>query len=237
MACLPEKTGIFPWILPLTLQRVSSEQKGHELEFEQLDHLLNQPETPFSQALCCLVTDSLYPVISNREMASRHDRLVWTFRARANRKFYAPAPVGETRKKYGPKMKLNAPETHLPPQEQGDFLKTTSNDQKQFVKYKRWNHLLLRGSRKFKGYLHPVDLVQYEVFDLNGVALFQRPLWLAVSGKRRSEISSQRAYQSYGQRYDLAHFFRFGKNHLLMDQFQTPEVKHEESWWQIVLLA
>ena len=45
------------------------------------------------------------------------------------------------------------------------------------------------------------------------------------------------AYQAYCQRYDLEHFFRFGKTKLLLDRYQTPCVEHEEHWWQVVCLA
>ena len=44
-------------------------------------------------------------------------------------------------------------------------------------------------------------------------------------------------YESYRQRYDIEHFFRFGKQKLLMASFQTPDVNHEEKWWKIVQLA
>jgi hypothetical protein len=39
------------------------------------------------------------------------------------------------------------------------------------------------------------------------------------------------------QRYDLEHFFRFCKQKLLLDKFQTPDDKHEEHWWRLVTLA
>jgi hypothetical protein len=35
----------------------------------------------------------------------------------------------------------------------------------------------------------------------------------------------------------VEHFFRFGKQRLLMASYQTPEVQHEENWWQIAQLA
>ena len=62
-------------------------------------------------------------------------------------------------------------------------------------------------------------------------------MWLVVIGKERKQISPLIAYQSYRQRFDMEHFLRFGKQRLLMTQFQTPEVKHEENWIRIVLLA
>jgi hypothetical protein len=45
------------------------------------------------------------------------------------------------------------------------------------------------------------------------------------------------AYQSYRQRFDIEHMLRFKKQRLLMGEYQTPEVEHEENWIQFVMLA
>ncbi len=37
--------------------------------------------------------------------------------------------------------------------------------------------------------------------------------------------------------YDLEQFFRFGKQKMLLDRFQTAEDVREETWWQLVHLA
>ena len=47
-------------------------------------------------------------------------------------------------------------------------------------------------------------------------------------GERRIELSLLDIYEAYLQRYDLEHFFRFGKQKLLLDKFQTPDDQHEE---------
>jgi hypothetical protein len=56
-------------------------------------------------------------------------------------------------------------------------------------------------------------------------------------GDRRMELSLLDIYEAYLQRYDLEHFFRFGKQKLLLDKFQTPDDQHEEHWWRLVALA
>ena len=56
-------------------------------------------------------------------------------------------------------------------------------------------------------------------------------------GERRKELNGYHIHQSYQQRFDMEHYFRFGKQKLLMTAFQTPEVEREENWWQIVQLA
>ena len=84
---------------------------------------------------------------------------------------------------------------------------------------------------------HPFTLVKIRWYNQKGEALFQKPLWLIVMGDRRMELSLLDIYAAYLQRYDLEHFFRFGKQRLLLTAFQTPETKSEENWWQIVQLA
>ena len=100
-----------------------------------------------------------------------------------------------------------------------------------------WHDMLIRGKHDIPMHEHPFTLMRITVKDSNGEAVFKRSLWLIVIGKRRLEISPYDAYQAYRQRYDIEHFFRFGKNKLLMNSYQTPDVGHEENWWEIVGLA
>jgi hypothetical protein len=71
----------------------------------------------------------------------------------------------------------------------------------------------------------------------SGELLFKRPLWTIAAGNRRNELSLYEMFNAYRSRFDIEHFFRFGKQRLLMDKFQTPDVNHEESWWQLVMIA
>jgi len=82
-----------------------------------------------------------------------------------------------------------------------------------------------------------MSIVRIRWLDAEGKAVFTRPLWLIICGKRRAELSSEQIQQAYSQRSNLEHFNRFGKQRLLMTDFQTPDVQREENWWQIVQLA
>ncbi len=75
------------------------------------------------------------------------------------------------------------------------------------------------------------------MLDTEGKPVFKRPMWLIVMGKRREEVSLTEAWKAYGQRVDLEQYFRFGKQKLLLNTYQTPDVEHEENWGQIVQLA
>jgi hypothetical protein len=50
-------------------------------------------------------------------------------------------------------------------------------------------------------------------------------------------LSATDIYEVYKQRFDHEHFFRFGKQKMLLDGFQTPDDAREEKWWQLVHLA
>lgn len=56
-------------------------------------------------------------------------------------------------------------------------------------------------------------------------------------GERRSEITLLHIFHAYQRRYDIEHFFRFGKQRLLLDRYQTPETEREEKWWLMSHLA
>jgi hypothetical protein len=84
---------------------------------------------------------------------------------------------------------------------------------------------------------YPFTLVRVVRYDAEGKLLDHRPLWLIVIGERRHELSLPNSFDAYRQRFDLEHFFRFGKQKLLMDACQTPEVDHEENWWQLTHIA
>jgi len=60
---------------------------------------------------------------------------------------------------------------------------------------------------------------------------------LIVMGARRHELTLTHIYQAYTARFDIEHFFRFGKQKLLLADFQTPDVQREENWWQVVHIA
>ena len=67
--------------------------------------------------------------------------------------------------------------------------------------------------------------------------VYRRPLSVMITGARRREVSSQDAHIAYGRRYDIEHFFRFGKQKLRLVNSQTCETRHEENWHWMGLLA
>lgn len=243
VAHLPDDTEVAKkhWIIPLSAQRVQSHQKGNEVGMEQVKNLID--ELDLKDHLSLSIGDSLYGTQACRVAVTKEDNWVHLFRLNSTRNVFAPPPVtnstrGAGRKKeFGDKMRLNDPSTHPPCDDQTQTTWTTRKGKVYDVEIRRWKNRLLRGSRQFRSALHPMHVIQVIVNDKEGKPLYQRPLWLAVLGKRRDEMDLIQCYENYVSRYDIEHFFRFGKRNLLMDAYQTPQVEHEEHWWQLCLLA
>ena len=100
-----------------------------------------------------------------------------------------------------------------------------------------WKQKLLRGTRAFKSFEHPINVVCFEMRDAQGNAVFKNKCWVAVLGKRRDDMSAMDVCEHYRSRYDIEHFFRFCKTKLLINKYQTPDTTHEESWWSLCLVA
>ncbi|MDA1197323.1 MAG: hypothetical protein O2779_05165 [Nanoarchaeota archaeon] len=101
----------------------------------------------------------------------------------------------------------------------------------------RWNDVIVQGSNDERTHEHPFDLLRVKVIDKNGKPVYRRPLWLMITGLKRKKVSSKDSYLSYGRRYDIEHFFRFGKQKLGLVNSQTCETRHEKNWHWIGLLS
>ena len=144
---------------------------------------------------------------------------------------------GAGRKKtYGQKMVLSDSATHKDPEFTAS-LTFEGKKQRVLVELTQWNNLLIRGSEAFRSAMYPINLIRCIVKDEEGKSIFKRPLWIGVMGKRRHELDCEFVYDAYRQRYDIEHFFRFEKQKLLLNSYQTPDINNETSWWKFVPLA
>lgn len=227
------------WCLPLSVERIQSHQKGNEKGMDQLNKLLST--LSLDDKLVIHVADSLYGTEPCRQSAMASSNLAHIFRVNSTRNIYQIAEKTDKRsgrhKSYGTKMKLNDTKTHIVPDDEQSFSIQTPRGYQRTVTIKYWRELVFRGSRKFKGHTHPISVLQISVTDDNGKPVYKAPLWLGVSGDRRDEITLRQAYEYYARRYDIEHFFRFGKNKLLFDAYQTADIVHEENWWHFAPLA
>ncbi|HQS83512.1 MAG TPA: hypothetical protein PLY23_01180 [Alphaproteobacteria bacterium] len=157
-------------------------------------------------------------------------------RARNNRNFYYPCkPTNELKKRkrgrpkqYADLHKLNKDAIGREPYESFKFEPKSKKGKTQIIEIDCWNSLIMRGSQQEKGSDCIFHLMRVRVYKEDGTFLFKRLLWLIVSGEKRMTLSLLDVFTIYRQRFDLEHFFRFGKIKLLMNKSQTPDATFEE---------
>ena len=244
IAYLPEKmSGAPPWVVPLVTRRVTSAEKESSVAAEHLVTVFGDESLPWHSQLSVHVADSKHSTPEYRHTAAQYKDLVTVARVRSNRVFYqqyhpAPGkpPPGRPRS-FGERFALKEPDTWPQRDEEIETSYTSRRGRSYTVKIECWHDMLMRGKREYPMHNCPFTLVRIRRYDAQGNLAFKRSLWLIVSGARRRELSLIEIWNVYRQRYDIEHFFRFGKQRMLMVAYQTPDVEHEENWMQLVQLA
>lgn len=244
VAYLPEKASATtpPWLIPLSCTRIDTTQNAERVGMEQIAACM---KSQGDSELCVSLGDTAYGSPLCLAIAKNNANQVHISRCRNNRKFFYPHKLGETLsikkrgrpKAYGDIYQLNDATTWREPDESIGFSKPNTKGKIQIIKIDSWGEVIMRGKKGAKLSDYPLRLLRVQVYKESGELLFKRPLWLTVAGKRRMELSLPDIFNSYRQRFDIEHFFRLGKTRLLMDRLQTPDVRHEESWWQLVMIA
>ena len=227
------------WLLPFSVERVKSQEKGHEVGIDQIEGFINQCD--LNDKLLVSIADSKYGTQYCRGKVSEHENWVHLFRFNSTRNVYArvidESEGAGNKQRYGDKMKLNDTSTHYMAHDELQKTITMRNGKVCTLTIKCWYNQVLRGSRDFKGYEHPLTLFQVSLTNAEGENVYKNPLWLGLCGQRRAEVTLEEAFNYYSSRYDIEHVFRFGKDKLLFDAYKTPDVNHEESWWKLATLA
>jgi len=235
------------WVVPLSVERVSTDQDKELVGKEQLRELLNDPQMPFHGRLCVSVGDSSYSKPACLAAEREHRNLVSVTRVRSNRVFYRryEAPPDEPPRRghprwYGERFALREPETWGPPEERATVMLTNQRGQEYRAELRAWHNLLMRGQRKPKKlpmHRYPFTLVCVQLYRADGTKVYRRPLWFLIMGEHRADILVEDAYAAYDQRFDIEQGYRFCKQRLLLSGYQTPVVDHEQRWWRLVHLA
>jgi hypothetical protein len=160
----------------------------------------------------------------------RSDRLVF-------KKNGSIAPTVGHPKWYGDEVKLNDKSRSIDPDKVRVFDSQTKKGKNIKVTVEIWGHMVFRGTKDYEAHKYPFTLYKIELTDDLGKAIYSHPLCLSVYGDRRDELEDEIVKLIYLRRFDLEIFFRFAKRNLLLDNFQTPDVRHEESWVTISSLA
>jgi hypothetical protein len=246
LAYLPDKRpGIEPaWIVPLIWRRISTQESELAVAVAQVATLLADAHLPFHNDLCVQVDDSRYSTPAFLHPVAQHANLVTIARLRGARTLYRPAaPVAANDRQaghprwYGAPFALHQPATWGPPAQTVETTHTSRRGRTYTVQIQAWHDLLMRGTRKHAMHAQRFTLVRVRLLNADGQPAFKRDLWLVVLGARRQELTLLEIQQAYVQRFDLEHFFRFGKQRLLLTDFQTPDTERETNWLELVQLA
>ena len=231
-----------PWVVPLAVRRVQSEENAQQVGLEQLRALL--PELPDLQGVTLCTADTAYSQPEFLLALAEMEDVVGLIRLRSNRVLYRPYrhPPGEPRPRghprwYGEKMKLNDRSTWLTPDREWQIPAQTHHGQERILRIRVWSEMLMRGKKGYPMHQHPFILLCYELLRPDGTAVYRHPVWLLLFGKRRHEVFPPDGVHGYFRRFDIEHFFRFCKRRLLMTRFQTPDTRTEEKWPALVQLA
>lgn len=242
-----------PWNLPLSMRLVPFEENKNSFTARQVNDLMEDGALPFRKELTVNALDSNY---SHPEyIADTHcqPNLVNVVRLASNRKVWKMLDgaarlqrrQGNQDKRgadavFGQAFHLNKPGewAGLPADKAERFCTKLSNGKQCEVEVSVWEGMLLRTKRGKNMKDKPFRLVEIRLLDAGtGQPLFQKEMWLGVWGARRTELSGEEIYHAYRHRYDIEHFFRFGKQRLLLDDYQTPDEEHLENWLEVVSLA
>jgi hypothetical protein len=243
---LPEQSSScenIPWMLPLSVRRVATDSNGISVGIEQLDTVLPS----FGTELVVTLGDTAYSTPKFIQGNNKHENAILIARLRGDRVLNhkaAPKVLKQTNRRtpghelwYGDEFNFKDATTWGEPSEIVSTIFTTRKGKKFTAHIEGWNDILMRQKKGIPLNEYPLRIIRITITDEDGNSVYKRPMWLMVSGKRRQELSLIQIWLSYKRRYDIEHFFKFGKMQLLMDKFQTPETAHEESWWQIASLA
>ena len=243
---LPERAGKASshWVIPLNTKRANRNNK-EKIGALQVQELLEDKGLPFHDQLCVEVTDCGYSKPAYLSANRDKKNLITITRARSNRIFYRqPKEVNSSGRGhpnwYGDRFSLRNPDTWHTPDETITTTLTSRRGKKYRIEIQAWYNLLMRGKCK-KARIpmqnYPFTLVWVSQYNEEGELVFVNPMWLIVMGEQRRKLSLLEIYEAYRQRYDVEHFFRFGKQKMLLSHYQTPETNHEEKWWNLVHLA
>jgi len=242
---LPERRGPHSprWVNPLEVQRVTRHNQ-EAVTIQQVCSLLEDPQLPFHKELCVQVGDTKYSTPTYLAALMDKTNLITIVRSRSNRVYNFQAPSAATPHRghklwYAGRMDLKDPSSWPQPDAQADFTLTNYRRHTNRVEMLAWDKLVMRDQYQpvpLPLHRYPFTLIRVRLFNARN-ELLEKPLWLIVIGAKRDQISLPDILEAFLQRSDLEHFFRFAKQRLLLDRFQTPETAHEENWHHLVHLA
>jgi len=249
------------WSLPVSIKRVSCTQTASQTAIAQLSDLFCDEDLPFGQASMVINTlDSAYGNPAYLANVYNKANLVNIVRMRQGSKVYplsVQSGTGGAPKIYGEKLHL-IEESRMytfkyKGEEKQSYQKTilslevsenlcfetvTAKGKPIRFEVKRFNNMMIRTKKGHNMKDKPFDLLVCKAFDIErDKPLFKSPMWIGIHGEKKQEITSLNGIQKYLHRYDIEPFFRFAKQKMMLDKYQTPSLQNIENWMLIQQLT
>jgi hypothetical protein len=239
---------------PLMMERLEVESDKNAEILRQIDFVMKHSNMPFKDMLTLFNGDTAYgkaviiaPLYEYEELIGifrmRSGIKVWSFFNGEQKKGGAPTIYGEkyylrteTREPLGKNIELGI--GSLSPNESDGYEMTMKNGREITVEINRWCNMLIRSKKEAKMKDKPMDIVQIMIRDKKTKKIiFNRPMFLAVIGRCKGDVTCREIQESYRQRFDVEGSYRFKNQNLLMNRLQSPEIKHQDKWLRIVMLS
>lgn len=242
-----------PWNPPLSMRLVPFSVNKNSFTAGQVNDLLKNKDLPFYGELVVNTLDSNYSSPEYIVPTHAHSKLVNIIRIPSNRNVWRQLTTAQIKEKrdgngdnrgansvYGEKFKLSKITEWGKDNRQHvlTYGKVLANGRKVLVRVEIWEDMMIRSKRGHSMKDKPFRLVRVRLLNPETEEpIFKKSMWLGVWGKERKELDAEEISWAYCNRYDIEHFFRFGKQRLLLDKFQTPDEEHLQNWMEVVSLA
>lgn len=247
------------WSLPLMINHIPLDQTPNQVAGYQVCSLMGDENLPFAHHPIVVNTlDRGYGAMY-LQLVKKIGNLVSIINLRHSSKVYVPAYSGG-KKVFGQcyhligsscvKIFNKHPKTGQPysvsqksicerPADDSISYKTNlKNGRAVIVNLRRYNNLWWRTKQGINMVDKPFDILCVKVLDsITLKQVFPRPLFVAAVGEKRAELSMRDIYEDYGSRYDIEPQFRFAKQKLFLQAFQTCIAQHLHNWMNIVMMA
>jgi DDE superfamily endonuclease len=249
------------WSVPLLINRVKSEQTTIGLTIEQVQTLFDNEELGLDEHLVVNTLDSYYGQPAYLANTYKHANLVNNTRLRSSMTVYSPSTKGASKGRpafYGTKFNLRSSTGDFklkrkdkeytvrqvsifdhPHDDYQEYAMVMKKGRAVIVQIHRWNNMLLKSSKGHDMKDKSVDILSVRFVNDDKIQkpVFNKEMYLCLSGKRKDEIQTIEAQQDYRTRWDIEPSIRFAKQQLLLNDFQTPDIQHLDNWMLIVQLA
>lgn len=250
------------WQLPLSMQRVATDQTPVQTVVAQLTQLFQQVDWGLcSASLVINRLDRAYGQAAYLAPSHTHANLVNIVRLRQGQKVWQPAPRAQT----GGRPAIYALQPHYllaqsrtqtyrrkgqvfhkeqpslfacRPDEQLTLGQYTTQKRKLRLELYRWKGLLFRSKNGHQMSDKPLDIVAIRTYDaLTGELVYEQPMFMGICGSLKDQLSLGQIMEEYQGRYGIEPFFRFSKQNLFLAAFQTPCVQHLDNFLLVLQTA